>query len=356
MALFLTEAVSQASNYKGNYIDLLIEQSEIQSELLTLNEAIYQADFIIHERSRNLSESAAMQLQEGFLANVWEKVKAYVAKAISWIKEFAKKIKDKVVEIYNRVKDRIKGDSVELPKGKVADMEAAVTFIEQNAKLMEKLGKQTNAEISNSIKEQGAKLKSDFDKKKESNAKMTGTQKVSFTYFDKLVKASQMNETVSAAVSRDFEAEIKALEAKHKEELAFHNSMAASNDSKHAALQDKLKASQADAASARNDANAERRSYEAAKRQNDRLSSANDDLKGKNSDLQAQINGLKVGAAIAMELARAAGAAAVAAAGKVGASKEEADTGKVTVLPHNSDAPNDVKIVPNGQKAIGQSK
>lgn len=361
MALFLTEAVFQSSTYQGNYIDLLIEQSEIQSELLTLNEAIYQADFIIHERSRNLSESATMQLQEGFLANVWEKVKAYVAKAISWIKEFAKKIKDKVVEIYNRVKDRIKGDSVELPKGKVADMEAAVTFIEQNAKLMEKLGKQTNAEISNSIKEQGAKLKSDFDKKKESNAKMTGTQKVSFTYFDKLVKASQMNETVSAAVSRDFEAEIKALEAKHKDEL--DKARSGGNAGSNASVVDM------------------RNRYEAKlKGANDHIKNLNMDVKDANSRLamerektakysdmndkagaimtsmQAEINGLKVGAAIAMELARAAGAAAVAAAGKVGASKEEADTGTVTRLPHNSDAPNDVKIVPNGQKAIGQSK
>lgn len=289
MALFLTEAVFQSS-YQGNYIDLLIEQSEIQSELLALNEAIYQADFIIHEKSRNLSEAAAMQLQEGFLSNVWEKVKAYVLKAWNWVKDFAKKIKDKIVEIYNRIKDRIKGDSVELAKSKVADMEAAVTFIEQNAKLMEKLKGQTNDTVSKSIKEQGVKLKADFDKKKEANAKMTGNQKVSFTYFDKLVKASQMNETISTNVARDFEAEIKALEAKHKEELDFHNAMASSNDSKHAALQDKLKASQADHATA---------------------------MAGKDktiSDLQTQINGMKVAAAIGMELARAAGAAATAAA------------------------------------------
>lgn len=328
MALFLTEAVSQSTTYQGNYIDLLIEQSEIQSELLALNEAIYQADFIIHEKSRNLSEAAAMQLQEGFLGNVWEKVKAYVLKAWNWVKDFAKKIKDKIVEIYNRIKDRIKGDSVELAKSKVADMEAAVTFIEQNAKLMEKLKGQTNETVVKSIKEQGAKLKSDFDKKKEANAKMTGNQKVSFTYFDKLVKASQMNETVSTAVARDFEAEIKALEAKHKEELDFHNAMASSNDSKHAALQDKLKASQADHA-------------------------------GKDktiSDMQTQINGLKIAAAIGMELARAAGAAATAAAATpTAASSTETVTSEEKAAAADKDGlPTDAPASKLGMKSMGR--
>ena len=286
MALFLTEAVFQSSTYQGNYIDLLIEQSEIQSELLALNEAIYQADFIIHEKSRNLSEAAAMQLQEGFLGNVWEKVKAYVLKAWNWVKDFAKKIKDKIVEVYNRVKDRIKGDAVEIAKSKAANMEAAVTFIEQNAKLMEKLKGQTNETIVKSLKDQADKLGSDFDKKREANDKMTGTQKISFTYYEKLVKASEMSESTANAVARDFESELKAMEAKHAAEL---------KDS-----QESTKIAQA---------NSSRNAREA-----DKKDSELDGAKSTISSLQAEIAAIKAAAALAMELARNAGAVATAAA------------------------------------------
>lgn len=299
MALFLTEAVSQSTTYQGNYIDLLIEQSEIQSELLALNEAIYQADFIIHERSRTLTESAAIVLQEGFLGNVWEKVKAYVMKAIAWVKQFAKKIKDKVVELYNRVKDRIKGDAVEIAKSKIADMEAAVTFIEQNAKLQEKLKGQTNTEIIKSITEQSAKLKEDFNKKKEANAKLTGTQKVSFTYFDKLIKASQMNETVSGAVARDFEAEIKALESKHAAELA---------------------SAKADSA---NNADNARNASGALQAERDNNQANKQKAKGIIDGLQAEITAMKAAAAAQMELSRNAGAVLAETAGKLASAQAE---------------------------------
>jgi DNA repair exonuclease SbcCD ATPase subunit len=270
MALFLSESSAFAFSNK-TYEEVLIEGIELSQEFGQLNEAILRADFILDQKCKNLNESAALNLQEGFLSNVGSAIKKMGERIIAWIKETAKKVKDKVVEFYNRIKDRVTGNVITPPKSKIANLEATVSFIEANGKLQEQIAKATNAEVVKSLQERATKLKEEFDKKKEANNKLEGNQTVSITYYEKLVKAAQYNETAANSVTSELEKRIKELESSLSDQKEL-TSIAQKNSERH---------------------------RQATNKANDEL----DNAKSDNSKLQAEVAALKEALAAAKQLA-----------------------------------------------------
>ena len=230
MALFLSESTYVEDT--RSLSDVLIEGIEIAQEFGALSEAILRADYILDQKCKTLNESAVLTLQEGFLSNVGNSIMAAGRKVIQWIKDIAKKVKDKVVEIYNRIKDRVTGNSLDVAKSKIANLEATVSFIEANGKLQEQIAKATNADVVKSLQERATKLKEEFDKKKEANNKLEGNQTVSVTYYEKLVKAAQYNETVANSTTSELEKRIKELEASLSDQKEL-TSIAQKNSERH---------------------------------------------------------------------------------------------------------------------------
>jgi len=213
MALFLESTLLQESD-DNNYIDYLFEALEVQRELTELNEAIYQADFVIHQKSQTLTESARILTEANFLTNVWAKVKAWLIKAWAAIKGFAAKIKAKIVEIYNRVKDRVKGDSLEVSKSSWQTLNDTISFNETMNKLTAKLGKVENKAIVDSIKAEVEKAKKAFDEKKAKNSKLEGKVTVSFTQYTKIVDLAGQTAKVVETAAAETNSRIKELEGK----------------------------------------------------------------------------------------------------------------------------------------------
>ena len=126
MALFLTESVgvTPVLTLEEAHMGLI----ECISHLGELTEATLQADFIIHEQTRGLSESVILEQEEGFFT----KVARHVVEAI-------KKVRDRVVGFFKAVGEHLKalwtkltgrgGATISVPKGAVKGVAEAVNVL-----------------------------------------------------------------------------------------------------------------------------------------------------------------------------------------------------------------------------------
>lgn len=216
MALFLNESYAKQKNTQ-TLEEILIEGLQLSYEYNSLNEAIFQADHIIDGQRTTLSESAFQNLQEGFVGNVWEKVKGYAAKAWEWIKKFWEKVKNKAIEMYNRIKERVSGDGLNINKSAVKKLEIQIKACEFG---QSSIGKATKQGSSESAGKFFANVGAQFTKFKEEMKeaeKLTGTQKVSPTYIAKIQTAVNGISSAIESASKEAEGKLKELENKFKE-------------------------------------------------------------------------------------------------------------------------------------------
>lgn len=226
MALFLNES-AHVRRSTQTLEEILVEGIELSNAYNSLNEAIYQADFIMDSKRTTLTESAFQNLQEGFVSNVWEKIKEYSTKAWEWIKKFWNKIKDKTVEMYNRIKERLSGDGLEINKSSVKILEIKIKACDYGNSVIGKAAKQSDANsVGKFLQDTTSKFES-FKKELEEAKKLTGTQKVSPTYIGKLQSSVAGIGAAIDAAAKEAEAKLHATEGKFKEVAAKSNAVAA---------------------------------------------------------------------------------------------------------------------------------
>ena len=214
MALFLESSYS-SSNYSGNFQDLLFTEINSMQEEMQLMEAIYKADFIMHEQNKNLSESARVLKEGNFLINVFNKLKEWVKKAWDWLKNFVIKIKDKIVEIYNRIKDHLTGNTTTIDKAWVAKAEATINRADVAHVFIKKVIKTRDKASLDSLKKSWEAQIKALNKKIDDASKIKGVTTISNTYFDKLIDlqsdiVKDINEAYSEVMSdiKDLEEEV----------------------------------------------------------------------------------------------------------------------------------------------------
>jgi hypothetical protein len=109
MALFLSESVGYTKSISLE--EALIELHSIAMEGGVLTESLLRADFIIHEQSRNLSETdeattskeVKVNKEMGFFAKAWEAIKAFCKKVWMVIKRICKAIWEKLKMYWNKI-------------------------------------------------------------------------------------------------------------------------------------------------------------------------------------------------------------------------------------------------------------
>ena len=209
MALFLESVESTVSAKYSNlsFNEMLCEGMLIGDEMLALNEAIYKADFIIHQRSQNLSESAQLLQESGFLGTVWEKVKSMVSKVWEWIKATWTKFTAKLSEWANRIMDRLSGDGKEIRKSAIKLADLLETLM---GKMIDKVvgaaDKISAASDNNVIKDTEVELfdlKTEYDEAKKDAEKIEGKQFVSKTFAKKVADtAKRIEKSVRTAITK----------------------------------------------------------------------------------------------------------------------------------------------------------
>jgi len=225
MALFLNES-AHVRRSTQTLEEILVEGIKLSNAYNSLNEAIYQADFIMDSKRTTLTESAFQNLQEGFVSNVWEKIKEYSTKAWEWIKKFWNKIKDKTVEMYNRIKERLSGDGLEIAKSAVKILEIKIKACDYGHSVIGKASKQSDTASANKFMQEVTNKFNSFEKELEEAKKLTGTQKVSPTYIGKLQSSVAGIGAAIDAAAKEAEAKLHATESKFKEAADKSNAVA----------------------------------------------------------------------------------------------------------------------------------
>lgn len=133
MALFLQETTQEQLELVSTETleEGLQSLYDVQEDMNELNEAILQADFVLHEQSQTLTEEEATSKAANFVKNVVEK-----------IKEFLGKVKDQVIKVFNGIKNWFSKIWTKLTGGEKDEAEvnaAAVAKIEEIAGDVEKL-------------------------------------------------------------------------------------------------------------------------------------------------------------------------------------------------------------------------
>ena len=190
MALFL-ETTHSSLVYQGNLTDVAFDGIALMQEEMQLVEAIYQADFIMHEQNKNLSESARVLKEGNFVANVFNKVIEWAKKVYEWLKNFFIKIKDKIVEIYNRIKDHITGNTVTISKEWVAKTEATIDYLKEVLSWAKSSNKAKTADALKAAAEKLKNIEKTAKTKIQASAKIKGDTTISVTYFDKISGAAK---------------------------------------------------------------------------------------------------------------------------------------------------------------------
>lgn len=98
MALFLSETAQSQEAPVVSLQEAMGGLFDAATAVAELNEAILQADFVIHSQVQGLSEAAATDKKQGFLTNVAGK-----------IKDVLKKVADKIRLAYQWVVEKLKG-------------------------------------------------------------------------------------------------------------------------------------------------------------------------------------------------------------------------------------------------------
>lgn len=214
MALFLQESIKATPVAKTQSLqDCLFEMNDIAISGGLLTEALIKADFVIHESSKTLEESAVVLKEAEFIKKAYAKVKEWAVKAWEAIKRFAASVKAKAMEYYNRIKDRVKGDTVIVNAAAVKQVQIGEELVASFAKLVQQTadGKENVADA--------------YQKKFADAAKTEGKgMTVSITFFEKIqqVAASleKQVETAAAEIQKQIDAAEKEVEAAQKDEKA----------------------------------------------------------------------------------------------------------------------------------------
>ena len=226
MALFLTESHAKQTNTQ-TLEEILIEGLQLSYEYNSLNEAIFQADHIIDGKRTNLSESAFQELQEGFVGNVWEKVKDYATKAWEWIKKFWEKVKNKSIEIYNRIKERVSGDGLNISKSAIKKLEVKVKACDYGHSAISKATKQSDTASATKYFQGVSAQFNKFEAELKEADKLTGTQKVSPTFITILQSGVNAISSAIEAAAKEAEGKLNEMESKFKASADKANAVAA---------------------------------------------------------------------------------------------------------------------------------
>lgn len=102
MALFLEQTLDTdytETTLEEAYVSLL----ETQADMAELNEAILQADFVLHERAKTLTEAEALHEEENFLTRVVNKVREIVLKVKETTARFFVKLKETLSNFWRKL-------------------------------------------------------------------------------------------------------------------------------------------------------------------------------------------------------------------------------------------------------------
>lgn len=226
MALFLNESYAKQKNFQ-TFEEVLFEGLQLSYEYNSLNEAIFQADHIIDGQRTTLSESAFQNLQEGFVGNVWEKVKGYAVKAWEWIKKFWEKVKNKTIEMYNRIKERISGDGLDISKSAIKKLEVKIKACDYGHSVISKATKQSDTASAVKYFQSVNAQFNKFEAELKDADKLTGTQKVSPTFIAKLQSSVNSISSAIEAAAKEAEGKLSEMESKFKASADKANAVAA---------------------------------------------------------------------------------------------------------------------------------
>ena len=198
MALFLetVQSTSVSAKYNGlSLTECLCEGIQLTQEMMDLQEAVFRADFILHQKNQGLSESVQALNEAGFLSSVWEKTKNIVKKIWGWIVATWDKLVAKVTEWANRIGDRLAGKTKEVKKSTIKKADLMESFaskvIDTLVGAADKVSASKDNETISDLKEKIATEKTDFDEAMKEADKLEGRVTVSATFAKKVADVSK---------------------------------------------------------------------------------------------------------------------------------------------------------------------
>ena len=123
MALFLEHTLDTVKYDEVSLEEALVGVLETQAEVAELNEAILQADFILHEKTKTLTEAQALQEEESFLTRVVEKVKELIEKVKTTFSKFFTAVKEATAKFWTKLTGK---EEVEMDKKQLGPVEALI--------------------------------------------------------------------------------------------------------------------------------------------------------------------------------------------------------------------------------------
>jgi hypothetical protein len=212
MALFLQEATTHTEVNNKEIHELFQEGMDLAVEYGEINEAILTADFRLHEINRTLNEATVVLNESNFFSKAWKSIQAWIKKTWNWITTSFARVKAEVVSMYNRIKDRIKGDTVNVSKARLGEAEALIAGTEKLISNLEKLGSKTNkAGVEEVTKTIGEDFKS-MESKISAASKEKGDTTVSKTYNQKVVVMMEKAATAAGKASNSVNKAADALD------------------------------------------------------------------------------------------------------------------------------------------------
>ena len=202
MALFLetVHSISVSTKYNGlSLTECLCEGIQLTQEMMDLQEAVFRADFILHQKNQGLNEGVQTLNEAGFLSSVWEKTKSMLKKVWEWIKATWNKLVAKVTEWANRIGDRLAGNTKEIKKSTIKKAELMESYATKLLGIITKLADTAaSAKSKEDIEDKAKDLESDVNEVKtemeeamtEAN-KLEGRQTVSATFAKKVADVAK---------------------------------------------------------------------------------------------------------------------------------------------------------------------
>ena len=209
MALFLetVHSISVSTKYNGlSLTECLCEGIQLTQEMMDLQEAVFRADFILHQKNEGLSESVQALNEAGFLSSVWEKTKAMVKRVWEWIKATWNKLVAKVTEWANRIGDRLAGKTKEIKKSTIKKAELMETYATKVIDLLtssaDKVSNASDNDVIQDVKEKIKEEAATYSEDVKEAEKLEGRVTVSATFAKKVADVSKrINTAANKAIS-----------------------------------------------------------------------------------------------------------------------------------------------------------
>jgi predicted house-cleaning noncanonical NTP pyrophosphatase (MazG superfamily) len=207
MALFLETVQSTSTKYTGlSLTECLCEGIQLTQEMMDLQEAVFRADFILHQKNQGLSESVQVLNEAGFLSSVWEKTKSIVKRVWEWIKATWNKLVAKVTEWANRIGDRLAGKTKEVKKSTIKKAELMETYATKVIDLLtssaDKVSNASDNDVIQDVKEKIKEEATTYSEDVKEAEKLEGRVTVSATFAKKVADVSKrINTAANKAIS-----------------------------------------------------------------------------------------------------------------------------------------------------------